>query len=107
MNNDCFFFFTIYKRVRENTVGKQMKHDLGRSRSKGTSGKGSPVFLDGISKRNVCVPFLQSCLCYQFQAFTAVFWLMALICQTESKALEKPFTQSGMTDSYINYYKLV
>ena len=84
-----------------------MKHDLGRSRSKGTSGKGSPVFVDGISKRNVRVPFLQSCLCYQFQAFTAVFWLMALICQTESKALEKPFTQSGMRDSFINYYKLV
>ena len=106
MNNDCFFF-TIYKRVGENTVGKQIKHDLGRSRSKGTSEKGSPVFLDGISKLKVRVPFLQSCLCYQFQAFTAVFWLMALICQTETKALEKPYTQSGMTDSYINYYKLV
>ena len=82
-----------------------MKHDLGRSRSKGTSEKGSPVFLDGISKRKVRVPFHQSYLCYQFQAFTAVFWLM--ICQTESKILEKPLTQSGMTDFYINYYKLV
>ena len=85
-----------------------MEHDLGRSRSKGTSEKGSPVFLDGMSKRKVRVPFLQSYLCYQFQAFTAVFWLMELICQTdESKALEKPLTQSGMTDFYINYYKLV
>lgn len=57
VNNDCFFF-TIYKRVRENTVGKQMKQDLGRSRSKGTSEKGSPAFLDGISKRKVRVPSL-------------------------------------------------
>ena len=57
VNND-WFFFTIYKRVRENTVGKQMKQDLGRSRSKGTSEKGSPVFLDGISKRKVRVPSL-------------------------------------------------
>ena len=57
VNNDCFFF-TIYKRVRETTVGKQMKQDLGRSRSKGTSEKGSPVFLDGISKRKVRVPSL-------------------------------------------------
>ena len=57
VNND-WVFFTIYKRVRENTVGKQMKQDLGRSRSKGTSEKGSPVFLDGISKRKVRVPSL-------------------------------------------------
>ena len=35
-----------------------MKQDLGRSRSKGTSEKGSPVFLDGISKRKVRVPSL-------------------------------------------------
>ena len=56
--NAGVFFLTIYKRVGENTVGKQMKHDLGSSRSKGTSEKGSPVFPDGISKRKVRLPSL-------------------------------------------------
>ena len=35
--------------------------------------KGSPVFPDGMFQKEIRVPFLQSYLWYQFQAFAAVF----------------------------------
>ena len=41
--------------------------------------KGSPVFPDGIFQTEIRVPFLQSHLWYQFQAFAAVFRYMELI----------------------------
>ena len=57
-------FFTIYKRFPENPVGKQIKHDLGRSSGKFPGAKENlkrqSCFPGGMSKRKVRVPFLQS-----------------------------------------------
>ena len=41
--------------------------------------KGSPVLPDGMFQTEIRVPFLQSRLWYQFQAFAAVFWQIELI----------------------------
>ena len=42
-------------------------------REQPTTWNGSPVFPDGIFQMEICLPFLQTHLRYQFQAFAAVF----------------------------------
>ena len=70
-----FWLFTIYKTFPENPVGKWMEHNTPAEtfQEQRNISKGSPLFLDRMSQTEICVPFLQSQLWYQFQAFAALF----------------------------------
>ena len=70
--------FTIYKIFREIRLKSKLNatfwvFQTENFREQRNIRKGSPVFPDGIFQREICVPFLQSPLWCQFQAFAVVF----------------------------------
>ena len=74
-NGSCLPFTTILKEIR--LEGKWYTtfwvFPTENFREQRNIWKGSPVFPDGMFQKEIRVPFLQSYLWYQFQAFAAVF----------------------------------
>ena len=65
--------------------------------------KSSPVFADGIFQTEICVPFLQSHLWYQFQALPAVFrGYMELICTNGKRDSRTKFASPELCEPFTN-----
>ena len=64
--------------------------------------KSSPVFADGIFQKEICVPFLQSHLWYQFQALPAVFGYMELICTNGKRDSRTKFASPELCEPFTN-----